>query len=71
MLLRAWQILVLTAKQTVEAQLKRLLRKNNSRGRDHSVILLAENMAAFCPCPNNLLEAKLKSTGLMSLTGKI
>ena len=35
------------------------------------MILLAENMAAFCPCPNNLIEAKLKSPGLTSLTEKI
>lgn len=35
--------------------------------RDHSHIL-AKNITAFCPCLKNLLEAKLKSFGLISLT---
>lgn len=28
-------------------------------------------MAAFCPCTNNLPEAKLESNGLLSLTEEI
>jgi hypothetical protein len=31
---------------------------------DHSCDILSKNMAAFCPCPKNLPEAKLKSFGL-------
>lgn len=39
--------------------------------RDHSCDVLAKNVAAFCPFPKNLLEAKLKSFRLMALTERI
>ena len=29
--------------------------------RDHSCDVLAKNVSGFCPCPKNLLEAKLSS----------
>lgn len=32
---------------------------------------ILENETAFCPCPKNLLEAKLKSFGLISLAEEI
>lgn len=38
---------------------------------DHSCKILAENLAAFCPCPKILPEAKLKSLGLMALAKEI
>lgn len=34
--------------------------------RNYSCDIFASNAAAFCLCPKNLLEAKLKSFGLMS-----
>lgn len=33
--------------------------------------VLTKNMAAFCPCPKNLLRAKFKSYGLNSWVGQI
>lgn len=36
--------------------------------RDYSCYILMKNVAAFCPCPKILPEAKLKSFGLMALT---
>ena len=38
---------------------------------DHSCDILATNVAAFCLCPKNLPEAKLKSFGLLSLAEEI
>ena len=32
---------------------------------------MAKNVAAFCPCPKTLPEAKLKSFGLMALAEEI
>lgn len=34
---------------------------------DCSCDILVKNVAAFCPCPKNLPEAKLKSFGLVTL----
>lgn len=36
--------------------------------RDHACVILAKNVAAFYPCPKNLLEAKFKSNELISVT---
>ena len=36
--------------------------------RDHSCDIFMKNMAAFCPCPKNLPEAKVKRFGLIVLT---
>lgn len=38
---------------------------------DHFYDILAKNMTAFCPCPKNLPEAKLKSFVLMALAENI
>jgi hypothetical protein len=35
--------------------------------RDNFYDILVKNVAAFCPCPKNLPEAKLKSFGLVTL----
>ena len=39
--------------------------------RDHSCNILTMNVAAFCPCPKHLPEAKLRKFELMSLAEKI
>ena len=36
-------------------------------GQDTTLDILAKNVTAFWPCPKNLLEAKWKSFGLISL----
>lgn len=47
---------------SVEAPLKRLQNNINSWSRDRSWGILVKNVAAFCPRPKNLPEAKLKGT---------
>lgn len=39
----------------------------SERPRDCPCNILLENVPSFCCCPKNLSEAKLKSTGLLSL----
>ena len=39
--------------------------------RNHSCDILVKNVAAFCPCPKSLLEAKVKRFGLILLSEKI
>lgn len=39
--------------------------------RGHSCDLLAKNVAAFCPCPKRLPEARLKSFRLTELAEEI
>ena len=57
---------------TVKGQFKRFQDNSVSKGtRDHSCDTLAMNVAAFCPCPKNLPEAKLKSSRLISLAKEI
>ena len=46
--------------------------KNTSKWpRNCSCGVLVKNVAVFCPCPNNMPEAKLKSFGLMVLAEEI
>ena len=40
-------------------------------GLETVLVKLAKNVAAFCPCSKNLLEATLKSFGLMTLAEEI
>lgn len=57
---------------TMEAQLKRQPKGAISNwARDHSCNIVARGVAAFCPCPKNLLVAKLKNNGLDSLVEEI
>lgn len=53
---------------TMEAQPKRPIA---NWPRDHACVILAKNVAAFYPCPKNLLEAKFKSHELISVTEEI
>ena len=39
--------------------------------RNHSWDVLVKNVAAFCPCPKSLPEAKVKSFGLIPLAEEI
>lgn len=55
----------------VQAWFKRFQKNSVSHGtRDHSCDVLAMNVA-FCPCPKNLPEAKLKNNKLISLAEEI
>lgn len=67
-LVGTWTV-VLREMWTVGAQHKKVSEGKNISNcpRDHSCAILAKNMAAFCPYPKNLPEAKLKSSGLMAL----
>lgn len=48
---------------TVEAWLMKFQGKARS--------ILAKNLVAFCSCPNNLAEAKFKSSGFISFKEEI
>lgn len=41
------------------------------QARNHSCDILVKNGTAFCSCPKNLFEAKLKCNGLISLGEEI
>lgn len=43
----------------------------SNQARNYAYDTLAKNVAAFCPCPKNLPEAKLKGSGLLSLAEEI
>ena len=43
----------------------------NMLPRDHSCDILVKKVAAFCPCPKSLPEAKVKSFGLILLAEEI
>lgn len=60
---------MLRAVWTMENQLQEVS-EGNSIGnwtRDISYDALVKDVVAFCPCPKNLPEGKLKSSGLISL----
>lgn len=42
-----------------------------NQARNHSCDILVTNGTAFCSCPKNLFEAKLKCNGLISLAEEI
>lgn len=44
---------------------------NSNQNRDHACDSLLKNLAAFSPCPKNLPEAKIKSSGPISMVEEV
>lgn len=68
---RILETVALRAMWMIEALPKRLQREarvfKRNCASDHSFSILANNLAAFFPCSDNVSEAKLKINGLISL----